>query len=65
MFEREPTSEDLAAMARALGLEFSRERLEVVLPEVRRLWAQAQQLGELPLEDPPAAGAPGPGSSRP
>jgi hypothetical protein len=59
MFEREPTSEDLAAMARALGLDFSPERLEVVLPEVRRLWAQARQLGGLPLDDPPAAGAPG------
>ena len=63
MFEREPTSEDVAAMARALGLGFSRARLEVVLPEVRRLWAQAQQLGELPLEDPPGSGLSGTGSS--
>jgi len=60
MFEREPTSDDLAMLARALGLDFSGERLAIVLPEVRRLWAQAQQLGALPLDDPPATGAPGP-----
>ena len=65
MFEREPTSEDLAAMARVLGLDFSRERLDVVLPEVRRMWVQAHQLGALPLDEPPAPGAPETGPSRP
>jgi Asp-tRNA(Asn)/Glu-tRNA(Gln) amidotransferase C subunit len=65
MSEPEPTSEDLAALARALGLGFSRERLEAVLPEMRRLWVLAEQLEELPLDDAPAAGASGPGPPRP
>jgi len=55
MFERERTSEDLEALARALGLAFSPERLAVVLPEVRRLWAQAVRLSELPLDEGPPA----------
>jgi len=55
MFEREPTSEDLEALARALGLAFSPERLAAVLPEVRGLWAQAVRLGELPLDEAPPA----------
>lgn len=59
MFEREPTIEDVAAIARALGLDFSRDRLAAALPEVRRLWAQAKQLGALPLDEAPAAAAPG------
>ena len=65
MFEREPTIEDLAAFARTLGLDFSRKRLEAVLPEVRRLWAQARQLDRLPLDPPPVADAPGPRPSGP
>jgi len=55
MFEREPTSEDLAALARALGLAFSPERLAAALPEVRRLWAAAGRLAELPLDEAPPA----------
>jgi hypothetical protein len=65
MFEREPTSEELAAMARALGLDFSGERLAIVLPEVRRLWAYTRELGALPLDEAPAPGAPGAGPSVP
>ena len=59
MFEREPTYEDLAASARVLGLLLTRERLEAALPEVRRLWAQARQLGALPLDESAAADASG------
>ncbi len=59
MFEREPTSEDLATLARALGLDFAPERLAAALPEVRRLWAQASQLAALPLDEPPATDASG------
>jgi hypothetical protein len=56
MLEREPTIEDLAAMSRALGLGFTGVRLEAVLPEVRRLWAQAEELRALPLDElPPEA----------
>jgi hypothetical protein len=51
MFEREPTIEDLVGIARALALEFPRARLEAALPEVRRLWAQAEQLRALPLDE--------------
>jgi hypothetical protein len=65
MFEREPTSADLLVLAGALGLDFSTERLEAVLPEVRRIWAQTQQLGALPLDEAPAPGAPGTGPSGP
>ena len=54
MAKPDPTIEDLAAMARALGLEFTRERLAAVLPEVRWLWAQAERLRELPLDSSPA-----------
>jgi len=65
MFEREPTSEDLAAIARALGLDFSRERLAAVLPGVRWLRDQADQLGKLPLDEAPAADPPGTVPSNP
>ena len=54
MPERELTIEDLAAMARAQGLEFTRERLAAALPEVRWLWAQAERLRGLPLDGPTA-----------
>ena len=65
MFEREPTSADLLVLARALGLDLSRERIETVLPEVRRIWAQARQLDALPLDEAPAPSAPGTGPSGP
>ncbi len=58
--DAEPTIEDLAAMARARGLEFTIERLEAVLPDVRRLWAQARELRAVPLDEghPGAPGEP-------
>ena len=58
MFEHEPTQEDLVAIAHALGLAISRERLAAALPEVRRLWAMAEQLGTLPLDDASTADPP-------
>ena len=61
MPERELSLEDLAALARLLGLDFTPARLEAVLPEVRRLRAQAEQLGALPLDEAPGAATPGAG----
>lgn len=43
----EPTINDLANLARALGVEMSGQRLADVLPEVRRIWAHARRLREL------------------
>ncbi len=34
----------LKELAQSLGLELTPERLEAVLPEVQRLWAQAARL---------------------
>ena len=65
MFEHEPTQEDLVAIAHALGLAISAERLAAALPEVRRLWAMAEQLGTLPLDDAPGADPAGAAPSGP
>ncbi len=45
-----PSIEELTAIARALALDLSPERLQVLLPEVQRLWEAARRLRELPLE---------------
>ena len=44
------TLDDLESMARAMGLDLSRDRLAAILSEVQRLWEQARRLRELPLE---------------
>ncbi len=38
--------QQLTALAQLLGLDLSPDRLEQVLPEVQRLWKQAQRLRE-------------------
>ncbi len=38
--------EQLTELAKALGLDLAPDRLEQVLPEVQRLWKQAQRLRE-------------------
>ncbi len=42
-----PSRQDLTEISRALGLSFTPERLEEVLPEVQRLWHQARRLREV------------------
>lgn len=42
---------ELKAAARVLNLSLSDDRLEALLPDVRRLQRQANQLRMLPLED--------------
>ncbi len=54
---RELTLDALETLARARGYEFSRERLQAVLPEVRRLHELVRRLDALALgEEPPAEG---------
>ncbi len=38
--------QQLTALAKGLGLDLPPDRLEQVLPEVQRLWKQAQRLRE-------------------
>jgi len=49
------TRDQLQAVARTRGCEFSPDRLTAVLPGVRRLQALAGRLRMLPLDDLPPA----------
>lgn len=43
----EPSIHDLTEIAKSLGLQWSKSRLEDVLPEVQRIWSHARKLREL------------------
>ena len=53
MPERELSLEELAALARARGLDWPPERLAAVLPEVRALLALQARLPDLPDGEAP------------
>lgn len=43
----DPSLQELAELARSLGLSWSQDRLEAVLPEVQRVRGHARRLREL------------------
>lgn len=57
MSENAPSLSELEAIALAQRLSLSQDRLLAILPEVQRLWEQAQRIRALPLEhEEPAVG---------